>query len=122
LIFNKYQNSDKFRKLATNGPLVDKMRKIKLDSVTEHTPQIFRVLSLDNLDVEWFANQSILVPITNVQEIEIFDRYIQAGLDNLYSIYSSDLLERVGANNLFIPEQQVLESNDVVNIDPYKRI
>lgn len=97
------------------------MRKIKLNSVTEHTPQIFRVLSLDNLNVEWLPNQSILVPITNVQEIEIFDRYIQAGLDNLYSIYSSDLLERVGANNLFIPQQQVLKSNDVVNIDPYKK-
>ena len=97
------------------------MRKIKLNSVTEHTPQIFRVLSLDNLNVEWLPNQSILVPITNVQEIEISDRYIQAGLDNLYSIYSSDLLERVGANNLFIPQQQVLKSNDVVNIDPYKK-
>lgn len=73
------------------------------------------------MNVEWLPNQSILVPITNVQEIEIFDRYIQAGLDNLYSIYSSDLLERVGANNLLIPQQQVLKSNDVVNIDPYKK-
>ena len=80
------------------------MRKIKLDSVTKHTPQIFRVLNLDKLDVEWLPNQSILVPVTNIQEVEIFDRYIQVGLDNLYSIYSSDLLERVGANNLFIPE------------------
>lgn len=97
------------------------MRKIKLDSVTKHTPQIFRVLNLDKLDVEWLPNQSILVPVTNIQEVEIFDRYIQAGLDNLYSIYSSDLLERVGANNLFIPEQQALESNDVVAIDPYKK-
>ena len=80
------------------------MRKIKLDSVTKHTPKIFRVLNLDNLDVEWLPNQSILVPVTNVQEVEIFDRYIQAGLDNLYPIYSSDLLDRVGVNNLFIPE------------------
>jgi His-Xaa-Ser system radical SAM maturase HxsC len=97
------------------------MRKIKLDSVTKHTPQIFRVLSLDNLDIEWLPNQSILVPVTSVQEVEIFDRYIQAGLDNLYSIYSSDLLDKVGANNLFISEQQVLKSNDVVTIDPYKK-
>lgn len=50
------------------------MRKIKLESVTEHTPQIFRVLDLDNLDAEWLPNQSILVPVTNVQEVEIFDR------------------------------------------------
>lgn len=97
------------------------MRKIKLDSVTKHTPQIFRVLNLDNLDVEWLPNQSILVPVTNVQEVEIFDRYIQAGLDNLYPIYSSDLLDRVGVNNLFIPEQQALKSNDVVTIDPFKK-
>lgn len=97
------------------------MRKIKLDSVTKNTPQIFRVLSLDNLDVEWLPTQSILVPVTNVQEAEIFNRYIQAGLDNLYSIYSSDLLNTVGANNLFIPEQQALKSNDVVTIDPYKK-
>ena len=98
------------------------MRKIKLDSVTQQpTPQIFRVLNLGKLDAEWLPNQSILVPLSSIQEVEIFDRYIQAGLDNLYSIYSSDLLERVGVNNLFIPEQQVLESNDVVAIDPYKR-
>ncbi|WP_104498875.1 His-Xaa-Ser system radical SAM maturase HxsC [Acinetobacter indicus] len=97
------------------------MRKIKLDSVTKHTPKIFRVLNLDNLDVEWLPNQSILVPVTNVQEVEIFDRYIQAGLDNLYPIYSSDLLDRVGVNNLFIPEQQALKSNDVVTIDPFKK-
>ena len=97
------------------------MRKIKLDSVTKHTPLIFRVLNLDNLDVEWLPNQSILVPVTNIQEAEIFERYIQAGLDNLYPIYSSDLLDRVGANNLFIPEQQALKSNDVVTIDPCKK-
>ena len=97
------------------------MRKIKLESVTEHTPKIFRVLSLNNLEAEWLPNQSLLIPITIVQEVEIFDRYIQAGLDNLYPIYSSDLIKKVGENNLFIPEQQTLESNDVVAIDPYKK-
>ena len=78
------------------------MRKIKLESVTEHTPKIFRVLSLNNLEAEWLPNQSLLIPITIVQEVEIFDRYIQAGLDNLYPIYSSDLIKKVGENNLFI--------------------
>lgn len=97
------------------------MRKIKLDSVTEHTPKIFRVLNLDNLDVEWLPNQFILVPLNSAQEVKLFNRYIQAGLDNLYSIYSSDLFEMVGANNLFIPKHQVLESNDVVAVDQYKK-
>ena len=97
------------------------MRKIKLESIKEHTPQIFRVLSLDNLDVEWFPDQSILVLITTTQQAEVFDQYIQAGLDNIYPIYSSDLINSVGENNLFIPEQQILESNDVVTIDPHKK-
>lgn len=68
------------------------MRKIKLDSVTQHTPQIFRVLNLNNLYVEWLPDQSILVPITTIQEVQVFDRYIRSDLDNLYPIYSSDWL------------------------------
>lgn len=97
------------------------MRKIKLDSVEKHTPQIFRVLNIDNLDVAWLPNQFILVPVINGEEVEIFERYIQAGLDNLYPIYGSDLLDTVGGNNLFLPEQEVLKSNDVVSIDPYRK-
>ncbi|WP_327858175.1 His-Xaa-Ser system radical SAM maturase HxsC [Acinetobacter guillouiae] len=97
------------------------MRKIKLESITEYTPQIFRVLCLDNLDAEWLPHQSILVPINFVQEVEILNRYIQIGLDNLYPIYSSGLINQVGENNLFIPEQELLESNDVVAIDPQKK-
>jgi hypothetical protein len=37
-------------------------------------------------------------------------------LYNLYPIYSSDLLDWVGLNNLFIPDQQAIKSNDVVTI------
>ncbi|HCQ5248704.1 TPA: His-Xaa-Ser system radical SAM maturase HxsC [Acinetobacter baumannii] len=97
------------------------MRKIKLETVTQHVPQICRVLNLNNLYVEWLPDQSILVPINNIQEVRIFDRYIESGLDNLYPIYSSDLMDIVGENKLFIPEGQVLEANDVVAIDLYKK-
>ncbi|MFH4346968.1 His-Xaa-Ser system radical SAM maturase HxsC, partial [Acinetobacter baumannii] len=91
-----------------------------LETVTQHVPQICRVLNLNNLYVEWLPDQSILVPINNIQEVRIFDRYIESGLDNLYPIYSSDLMDIVGENKLFIPEGQVLEANDVVAIDLYK--
>lgn len=97
------------------------MRKIKLESVTQYMPQIFRVLNPNSLYTEWLPDQSILLPITTIQEVGIFDRYIESGLDNLYPIYSSDLMDIVGENKLFIPEGQVLEANDVVAIDLHKK-
>lgn len=97
------------------------MRKIKLKSVSEYIPQIFRVLSLEDLDDQWLPDQSILIPISSFEDAELYDKYVQAGLGNIYPIYSKDLHNVIDTDVLFLPEQQKLFSNDVVNIEAKKK-